>query len=82
MPRWRSWRPGPALYLLGHVLFRLRMIGTVSWMRLGGACVLAGFAGTVVPALVLAALLVALLVALIATERLSGDLAAAERSVA
>ena len=75
---------GPALYLLGHVLFRLRMIGTISWMRLGSAvaCVLAGFVGTVVPALVLAALLVALLVALIATERLSGELAAAERSLA
>ena len=70
---------GPALYLLGHVLFRLRMIGTIRWMRLGGAgaCVVAGFVGTVVPALVLAALLVALLVALIAIERVAGELAPA-----
>ena len=62
---------GPALYLLGHVLFRLRMTGSLSWERLGGAaaCVLAGFAGTVVPALVLAALLVGVLVVVIASER-------------
>jgi hypothetical protein len=61
---------GLALYLLGHVLFRLRMTGLLSWERLGGAaCVLAGFAGTVVPALVLAALLVGVLVIVIAGER-------------
>ena len=32
---------GPAIYLLGHALFRLRMAGSVSWKRLGGrvACV-------------------------------------------
>ena len=28
---------GPAVYLLGHALFRLRMAGTVSWKRLLGA---------------------------------------------
>src|SRR4051794_5892937 len=35
---------GPAIYLLGHVLFRLRLTGTVSRRRLGGAaaCALAG----------------------------------------
>jgi low temperature requirement protein LtrA len=27
---------GPALYLLGHVLFRLRMTGRISWIRLSG----------------------------------------------
>jgi low temperature requirement protein LtrA len=61
---------GPALYLVGHVLFRLVMAGTVSWKRLGGAlgCVAAGVVGLVVPALVLAALLVGVLAAVIAAE--------------
>ncbi len=64
---------GPALYLLAHVLFRLRMAGSISWKRLGGAvaCVLAGVAGTVVPALVLAALLVGILGAVIGVERVA-----------
>jgi low temperature requirement protein LtrA len=61
---------GPALYLLGHVLFRLRLTGRVSWERLGGAvaCVFVGLIGTTVPALALAALLVSVLVAVIAIE--------------
>jgi low temperature requirement protein LtrA len=63
---------GPALYLLGHVLFRLRLTGWVSWERLGGAiaCVFAGLIGTAVPALALAALLVSVLVSVIAIEEL------------
>jgi hypothetical protein len=48
-------------------------MGTISRERLGGAfaCVVVGFVGTLVPALVLAALLVAVLVTLIAGERVS-----------
>jgi low temperature requirement protein LtrA len=65
---------GPALYLLGHVLFRLRMTGWISWERLGGAvaCVLAGLTGTAVPGLALATLLVAALVVVIAIEQVAG----------
>jgi low temperature requirement protein LtrA len=64
---------GPAVYLLGHALFRLRMTGTVSWKRLGGAlaCVAIGGVGAFVPALVLAALLVAVLVAVIGAEHIA-----------
>jgi low temperature requirement protein LtrA len=65
---------GPALYLFAHVLFRLRMAGTLSWKRLGGglACVAAGFLGALIPALALATLLVAILVTVIALEERSG----------
>jgi low temperature requirement protein LtrA len=64
---------GPAVYLLGHVLFRLRMTGTVSWKRLGGAlaCVAVGGVGAFMPALVLAALLVAVLVVVIGAEHVA-----------
>jgi low temperature requirement protein LtrA len=64
---------GPAIYLLGHALFRLRMAGSVSWKRLAGAlaCVAVAAVATVVAALVVAALLVAVLVAVIAAERLA-----------
>jgi len=64
---------GPALYLVGHVLFRLRMAGSLSWKRTLGAagCVVVGFVGTVVPALVVAALLVGVLVTVIAAERVA-----------
>ena len=69
---------GPAIYLLAHALFRLRMAGSVSWKRLGGAlvCVLVGVVGVYVPALVVAALLIAVLVAVIVSEYV----AAARRS--
>jgi hypothetical protein len=62
---------GPALYLLGHVLFRLRLTGWVSRERLGGAvaCVFVGLIGTAVPGLALAALLVSVLVGVIAIEQ-------------
>jgi low temperature requirement protein LtrA len=65
---------GPALYLLAHVLFRLRMTGTVSAKRLAGAiaCVAVGLLGTLVPALVLALALVLVLVAVIAAEQVTG----------
>jgi low temperature requirement protein LtrA len=65
---------GPALYLLAHALFRLRMAGTISWKRLGGgiACVAAGALGGVVSGLVLATLVTAILIAVIAAEQVSG----------
>ena len=52
---------GPAIYLLGHTLFRLRMAGSIGWRRLAGAaaCLLVGLVGTTASALVVAALLVA-----------------------
>jgi low temperature requirement protein LtrA len=64
---------GPAIYLLGHSLFRYVMAGSFSEKRLAGAaaCVLAGLLGLVVPALVLAALLVGVLVAVIVWERVA-----------
>jgi hypothetical protein len=64
---------GPALYLLAHVAMRLRMAGTVSWRRLGGAvaCLAVGLVGLAVPALVVAALLVAVLVGVITVERVA-----------
>jgi low temperature requirement protein LtrA len=65
---------GPALYLIAHVLFRLRMAGTLSWKRLAGAgaCLGAGVLGAAIPAIAVAALLVAILVAVIALEERAG----------
>jgi low temperature requirement protein LtrA len=64
---------GPALYLLAHVVLRLRMGGTISTKRLAGAlaCLAVGGVGPFVPALVVAALLVAVLVAVIVAERIA-----------
>jgi len=64
---------GPALYLVAHVLFRLRMAGSLSWKRLGGAvgCLAAGGVGAFAPALVVAALVVVVLVVVIATEHMA-----------
>jgi low temperature requirement protein LtrA len=64
---------GPALYLLAHVAMRLRMAGTVSARRLGGAagCLAVGLVGLAMPALVVAALLVAVLVGVIVLERIA-----------
>jgi low temperature requirement protein LtrA len=62
---------GPAIYLLGQVLVRLRLLGRIYWERLGGtvACVIVGVIGTAVPSVALATLLVAVLVAVIALEQ-------------
>jgi low temperature requirement protein LtrA len=64
---------GPAIYLLGHVLFRLRMAGTLSRKRLAGAlaCLAVGALGPVVPGLALSGLLVAVLVGVIVAERIA-----------
>jgi low temperature requirement protein LtrA len=65
---------GPALYLIGHTLFRLVMAGSLSRKRLGGAvaCIAVGLLGTVVPALVVSALVVAVLATVIGAERVAG----------
>jgi low temperature requirement protein LtrA len=64
---------GPAVYLIGHVLFRLVMARSLSWRRTAGAlaCVPIGLLGLVVPALVLATLLVAMFVGVIVAERVA-----------
>ena len=65
---------GPAVYLLGHTLFRLRMSGTLSWRRLSGAlaCLVLAALGPFVPALVLLALTVCVLITVIGGEHLAG----------
>jgi low temperature requirement protein LtrA len=69
---------GPAIYLLAHALFRLRLTGTVSWKRVAGAaaCVLAGVLAARADALVVAVLVLVILAAVIGAEQL----AAARRS--
>jgi low temperature requirement protein LtrA len=64
---------GPAIYLIGHTLFRLRMTGTISRKRLFGAlaCLATGIVGMFVSALVLAGLLIAVLVAVIGSEHVA-----------
>src|SRR3954470_2229558 len=61
---------GPAIYLLAHALFRLRLTGTVSWRRLTGAaaCVVAGVVAGGADALVLAVIVLAVLIGVIASE--------------
>ena len=76
---------GPVIYLVGHVLFRQVMAGSMSGKRVAGvvACVAVGFLGLVIPALAVAALLLAVLVAIIVAEHASGQAAAtAWRAVA
>ena len=64
---------GPALYLAAHVAFRLRLAGSISGKRLGGAiaCLAAGVAGAVIPALAVAVLVLGVLAAIILAERLT-----------
>jgi low temperature requirement protein LtrA len=64
---------GPAIYLLAHVLFRLRMAGTLSRKRLAGAvaCVALGAVGTQVSGLLLAAAVLVVLIAVIASEQVA-----------
>jgi low temperature requirement protein LtrA len=64
---------GPALYLLAHTLFRLRMAGSLSVRRLTGAiaCVAMAALGAVTPALVLGLAVLAVLVAVIGAEELA-----------
>jgi low temperature requirement protein LtrA len=64
---------GPALYLLGHVLFRLRLAGSVSWKRLAGAagCVVVAALGAFLPGLAVATLVTAVLIAVIVAEHVA-----------
>ncbi len=65
---------GPAIYLLAHTLFRLRLTGTIGVPRLAGlaACVAIGLVGTQLTALVLGGALVAVLVGVIVWEYARG----------
>jgi low temperature requirement protein LtrA len=65
---------GPAVYLAGHVLFRLRMAGTLSRKRLLGAlgCIMLAALGPFVPALLLAGMLACILIAVIGAEHVAG----------
>src|SRR5215203_1466311 len=65
---------GPALYLLAHVLLRLRMSGTLGRRRLAGAiaCMAVGAIGTFAPALAVAALLFGVLVSVIVGDQIAG----------
>jgi low temperature requirement protein LtrA len=64
---------GPAIYLIGHALFRLRMAGSVAWKRLAGALACVGVAGLGVfsPAVVVEALLVLVLIGVIGGEQVA-----------
>ena len=64
---------GPALYLLAHVVLRLRMTGTISGRRLAGAlaCLAVGVIGTFASALVVAALLLAVLIAVVVGDQIA-----------
>ncbi len=64
---------GPAIYLLAHALFRLRMTGSISTKRLAGAigCVAVGFVGVFVPALLLSGLIFVVLAAVIFSEHVA-----------
>jgi low temperature requirement protein LtrA len=61
---------GPAIYLLAHALFRLRLTGTVNVRRLGGAvaCALVGVLAADADALVVGALVLGVLVAVLALD--------------
>ena len=61
---------GPAIYLLAHTLFGYRLTGSMSKNKLFGtlACVVVGFIGLFLPALVLAGLLIVVLLAVIGSN--------------
>ncbi len=61
---------GPILYLAGHLLFRLRMAGSMSGKRAAAAAAIAGCGvlGLALPALAVGALMAGVLVALIVAE--------------
>src|SRR5919202_1366067 len=63
---------GPAVFLFAHALFGYRLTGTLSKRKLFGtlACIVVGFVGLYLPALVVAGLLIAVLVAVIGSNYL------------
>lgn len=64
---------GPAIYLLAHSLFRLRLAGSLSPKRTTGAvlCILAGLTGMWVSALAVAALVTAVITGVVAAEEIA-----------
>src|SRR4051794_22047916 len=64
---------GPAIYLVAHALFRLRLTGTVSWRRLAGAVgsALVGVVAAGADALVVAVLVLAVLTAVLVAEHVA-----------
>jgi low temperature requirement protein LtrA len=64
---------GPAIYLVAHALFRLRLTGTVSVRRLIGAvaCAVIGIAASGADAIVVSGLVCAVLVAVIGAEHVA-----------
>jgi low temperature requirement protein LtrA len=64
---------GPAIYLLAHALFRLRLTGTLSTRRLAGAagCAIAGVLAADADALVVGVLVFAILAAVIVSEHVA-----------
>ena len=71
---------GPAVYLLAHALFRYRLTGSMGRAKPLGTftCLVVGFVGLFVPALVLAGLLIVVLVAVIVASHLVVSRAEAE----
>ena len=65
---------GPALYLLAHTLFRLRLAGSLPPKRVaaGLGCIGAGMLGAVLPAVAVSGLIAAVLVTLVVAERVAG----------
>jgi low temperature requirement protein LtrA len=61
---------GPAIYLLAHALFRLRLTGTVSWRRLAGAaaCAVAGVLAADADGIIVGLLVFAILAGVIVAE--------------
>lgn len=75
---------GPAMYLLGHVLFRLRLTHSISRRRLAGAlcCALLFLLHGTVSALVLAALVLVVVVVVLVLDNRPGPRASARASLA
>jgi low temperature requirement protein LtrA len=73
---------GPALYLLAHVALKLRLEGSLSPRRLGGAlaCLAVALPGTVAPALVVGALLFGVLMAVIVGDYRTATASASART--
>jgi low temperature requirement protein LtrA len=63
---------GPALYLVAHVVLRLRLTGAISRRRSTGAaaCVVAGAIGSALPAIAVAGLLLAVLTGVVVADQI------------
>jgi low temperature requirement protein LtrA len=74
---------GPALYLVAHSLFRLRIVGSTGWRRPAGAAALVvlGLVGSGLEGLVLGALVLLVLVAVIVGDQVVSRRTAAAPAV-